>query len=527
MPIIIPGTQNTELVKSQLKTYIIKKFKDNFVSSSHEDVGFIFVGNSLPYANNDTTIPDLPDNVFEEKKIWDKMLVAKKITPSDIELVIDKNELWTSGRIYKQYDDIVDITDLVTLSGNQYPMYIMNSEQNVYKCLDNNNGALSINEPTGNYTISDGFIETPDGYIWRYMYNVKSTNKFFTNVWIPAPFHTDTQTINTEYDINSNYIIDGSLNKIQIVNRGNNYIHTTTSCSSFGTGSDYITVPSLSNMKVNMGVQGLGILPDTYITSLSIENSRIYISSPTTSSGGGLSNNITISTRVKIEGDGQGAISEVVLNGESIEKIIINSIGTGYTRANVTIYGTATSNLATARVILPPKYGHGHSPAVELNCYHTMIVKTIGEVDATEGGLISTDISYRQYGLLLNPHKYNNSSRVDYYTANNTLSQTLDITLESGNSYSLNDYVYQGASQAPTFSGYIVSQDNLVVKVTDSVGIVDIGALLTNGTVSRPVRSIKYPDLQPYSGDILYVSNVSKVQRALQQSEQLKLIITV
>jgi len=51
-------------------------------------------------------------------------------------------------------------------------MYVMTSARNVYKCLSNNNSALSTVEPTGDYTSSNGNIATSDGYIWKYMYNI-------------------------------------------------------------------------------------------------------------------------------------------------------------------------------------------------------------------------------------------------------------------------------------------------------------------------------------------------------------------
>ena len=52
--------------------------------------------------------------------------------------------------------------------------YVMNSERNVYKCLDNNNNdSGSTVEPTGTDTI---VLSTADGYKWKYMYTLSLLN---------------------------------------------------------------------------------------------------------------------------------------------------------------------------------------------------------------------------------------------------------------------------------------------------------------------------------------------------------------
>ncbi|MCK9369119.1 hypothetical protein M0R04_04125 [Candidatus Dojkabacteria bacterium] len=518
---------STEIIKSKLKTFIIKKFKDSFVSVEHEDVGLIYVGNSLPYANSDYDVSVITDTEFDEKSAWDTMLIAKKINPGDVELVVEKS-IWESGKKYKQFDDIVNIDDLMTsdVANNVLNMVVMNSEGNVYKCVSNNNSQISVSEPTNNYTLTDGFIETSDGYVWKYLYNIKQSNKFLTDSWMPVPFNKNNQGSIMGYDIDTSYNIEGSLNTIVVINGGNNYIHTVMAPSPYLSGSLSINLPNIDNVKVNMAISGVGILPETYITELITEFNIITLSQPITVDNDG-TNNVSITTRIKIEGDGVDAIATTVLSGDVIEKIVVESIGTGYSKANVFIYGTSTDNVATARAILSPNFGHGYNPAVELASSNMMVIKRFGEIDSTENGLISNDISLRQYGLLMNPHKYNEDVQIDYYTSNNTISQTVDVTLESGSLYTLNDFVYQGSPSNPTFSANIVSQDSLIVKLTRCNGLLDIGSLLTNGVISRPVTAIKYPEMKPYSGEIMYINNIEKIQRADGQSEELKLIITV
>lgn len=249
-------------VTSKKLAYIAAiQFKESFFEPAPE-IGYVFIGNHLAYANEDNP-PIINDTVFDEKTAWDNMIAAKKITGNDVELVIPRIN-WTNNSHYKQYDDLVPLESLATsdeqvvfsvtansgsygvnsfvtftstnnntpanariyvdstgavvnvvvLSNGVYtrgdtvvatpntgnaslavvtvpidvkPMYVMTSERNVYKCLSNNNSIPSTVEPCGDYTSSNGNIATSDGYIWKYMFNVKPSNRFLTDEWIPVP----------------------------------------------------------------------------------------------------------------------------------------------------------------------------------------------------------------------------------------------------------------------------------------------------------------------------------------------------
>ena len=63
--------------------------------------------------------------------------------------------------------------------------YAITDEHNVYICLDNNNGGQSFNKPVD--TDPDPIVY-PDGYTWKFLYNVPIglRNKFLTNTYIPV-----------------------------------------------------------------------------------------------------------------------------------------------------------------------------------------------------------------------------------------------------------------------------------------------------------------------------------------------------
>ena len=63
--------------------------------------------------------------------------------------------------------------------------------------------------------------------------------------------------------------------------------------------------------------------------------------------------------------------------------------------------------------------------------------------------------------------------------------------------------------------------------MTNTQGTFVVGASLTGTTsgVSRTIVSQINPEFEPYSGDILYVENAAKTDRADGQAENIKFVI--
>jgi hypothetical protein len=93
--------------------------------------------------------------------------------------------------------------------------YVMTDEFNVYKCLDNNNGAFSINKPIGTQVAP---ITLADGYVWKYMYNVPIAlrTKFLTADQIPVITALTQQ-----------FYSAGGIESVIIQNRGTEYTQAT------------------------------------------------------------------------------------------------------------------------------------------------------------------------------------------------------------------------------------------------------------------------------------------------------------
>jgi hypothetical protein len=252
--------------------------RTRFTAPNNTRIGYVVVGRPIQWDANDA-IPTSIDTIQEQYEISNYLLGGKRITGNDVSLVIPRRT-WTSNTTYQAYDDRVSqINQLATHPS----LYVITADGNVYKCLENNNGAASTIEPTGNYLTNNGVIALGDGYVWKYMYRIEPTNKFNTSQWMPVPTEQ-----NENYFGNANNVVRGAISKIVVESGGSGYIQANTMVVITGAGvsatatanvaNGVITSISISNPGVNytrqnsaVTVTGAGtganvrlVLPDTF-----------------------------------------------------------------------------------------------------------------------------------------------------------------------------------------------------------------------------------------------------------------------
>ena len=112
--------------------------------------------------------------------------------------------------------------------------FVMTDQYNVYKCISNYGGAASTVKPTGQLAT---IIETSDNYRWKFMYEVQQADvlKYVTTDWIPVKSLTSDDG-NAQWDVQQ-AAVDGALEHIDVVTPGSgyNYIHTDTAQSAAAT----------------------------------------------------------------------------------------------------------------------------------------------------------------------------------------------------------------------------------------------------------------------------------------------------
>jgi hypothetical protein len=144
-----------------------------------------------------------------------------------------------------------------------------------------------------------------------------------------------------------------------------------------------------------------------------------------------------------------------------------------------------------------------------------------------EDGKLPVTNDYRQVALIKDPYKYGSRS----VKTNTAYSQTTTLTLSGvgDDNFIEDEIVYQGAALSNSiFKGTVVAWNGInQLKLADISGAVVsqtiIGTLSgATGIVSIPITD---PELEPYSGELLYIDNIKPISRASDQIEDFKIVL--
>ena len=285
---------------------ITSKFRldttDKFVGSLSDNQFYMALGRPNAWTPNDA-VPDTPyENDYANNTLWENMFAMKKIASTDIIHSSPRN-LWVSGTTYVEYDD-----QDTNIESKVY--HVITTNNNVYMCLKAGAGA-STTDPDATGVQTTGVINHSgsDGYIWKYMFTVNTTNasKYLTSSFVPVlhikenPGSGDLALAN-QWAVQSN-AVDGAI----------------------------------YNMKITNGGSG-------------------YTSAPT----------------ITIAGDGASAAATATVAGGAITGITMTNVGTGYHHATVTITGGGGSNGAI-RPVIGPDGGFGANPTNDLRSHYVTI----------------------------------------------------------------------------------------------------------------------------------------------------------
>ena len=126
---------------------------------------YCFIGNVTPWPDGTPPVPT--QDQYSLKQTLRNMIAAKLINTAQISPVVQRIN-WTSGTTYAYYDDRID---MFALDQNGYlinSFYVMNTYNQVFKCLWNNNGQSSTAMPyfqPGSYN-TNNIYQGVDGYKW-------------------------------------------------------------------------------------------------------------------------------------------------------------------------------------------------------------------------------------------------------------------------------------------------------------------------------------------------------------------------
>jgi hypothetical protein len=374
---------------------------------------------------------------------------------------------WTSGTTYYAYSD-----QLSEINVAANPYYVMNDNLRVYVCLEqakNSIGATipSTVKPTG--VVSKPFT-TSDGYVWQYLYQVGpgDANSFMTSNFIPVQhIATDDAAISAvevEQKKLQDSAVSGAILGVEVLSQGSGYTGTVT----FNFSEDGVGAAASANL-----------------------------------SGGTI-------THVKLDSDNAGNI----LNGS------------GYRNSAVTVVGTG--NGATVRAVLGPSAGVSEDPTKTLRCDALMFHS---DFENTENNTILSENDFRQVALIKNPKEYNSVLNTDFTNQSGNAMQKLQFSSVTNNF--LSDRVIVG--QTSGAKAYLVHYDTVAwIYQNQTTGFTPFNAGETisaeegvgsgSGTLLA-VGGIVAPDVDIYSGDMIYINNIAAVTRDPNQTEDVKVVI--
>ena len=413
---------------------------------------------------DDNNPPEPYQNQQYLKNIYSNMFVVKKVTNDVVKLVLERID-WTNGDTYDYYRDDVNMTEKDENGFLTRRFYVKNRYNQVFKCLWNNNGEPSADEPyfqPGSYGTNNIFVGS-DGYKWKYMYVIdgKSIKDFLDSSWMPVPIT----------------LIAGQAYSGQ-------------------------TLDPIENSA------GFGNIDVVNVTN----------------GGSGYNSSNSIIT-VTISGDGTGATAEAVVDANGkISDIIVTNSGTNYTYANVSITATLGSN-ASAIAPVSPIGGHGYDSPSELGSTHIMYAI---EFNSDESENIPTDISYNQLGLLYNPlsrttYPYFANSIIYKTTTDFVVSPGFGLYVNDEFIYQ------GTSLENNSFKAKILSFDPAtnIIRLINTHGTYTLNAPVygSGSGTTRTLLQVSEPDFIKYSGYIAYVENRSKVTRSSDGIEQFKFVL--
>ena len=424
---------------------------------------YCFLAHVSPW--DDVNNPPIPtQDQLSLKTLMKSIFAAKNITANDISPVIRRVD-WLSGIIYDYYQDNVDML-AADLNGNLIKsFYVRNRYDQVFKCLWNNNGGISTNEPyfePGTYNTNNVY-QGFDGYKWKYIYTIDISLKvnFMDSTWMPVQVE---EYISNPLKYPS--VGYGSIDVINVINGGSGY--------------------NAANSTIYVGVAG--------------SNTASAIGSPVVVNG--------VITDIIVTNPGTNYISA------NISITSIPPIGSGATAiapvSPIGGHGTdPLSELGCRNVMITSTF---NGP----------------ELDSFGNMMIPIDITYYQIGLMVNPTSLKNSPDIATSSIYKT-STDLVVAGGSGLYSADELVYQGPSLTSATFVGTMLSFDPAadIIKVINTSGYLTTNAPIY-GSSSSTVRTLltySIPDMITLSGDIMYIDNRSGITRSSDGIEQFKIVL--
>ena len=434
---------------------------------------YIGIGKSEPYDSAET-VPTPTDTPRTIRNIRAGLQSIKAAT--DLSYVIPRYN-WSSGAFYNAYDD--NLTSIPAT--NSY--YVLTDENQVYICLQQGKNAAGVAvtstvKPTGTTTKP---FSTGDGYVWKFLYALSATraSNFLSANFVPVEKVLDSSELGRALNVTEQT-------------------------------QDAVQTAAVPGQVIGVAVTNAG---------------TGYTTTPT----------------VTIDGDGVRAAATATVSGGAVVKIELDSstdsaitMGQGYNFASVLISGGGGSN-ATARVILGPDDGIGADARDELKSTSLMFnTKPNGIEDSNF--IVGQD--FRQVVLMRNP-KHSSDSAADGPLVTTSSGKVLNfLKLQAAAAAGFLDTTITGGTSSAKAFVDEVDGDKLYFHQSEETGFKPFqeGEAITGGGQSGTLiaagvdadsDAFTRDDIDKTSGEIIYIENRAPVTRSANQTEDIKVVITL
>lgn len=196
---------------------------------------YVTLGTQIPWNSGTEVAPTPGQSIRNLNSYYDRAIVAKRISQENASFVVPRVN-WTANTPYT-------FSACGTCPAGT-PFYVLNSKDQVFKCLWNNGGTNSNTEPQlslSSTSLEEPFFETPDGYKWKYLFTLTSQQKqkFLTQEHMPVVYNRFVRAA----------AVNRSIDIVRITNEGNNYVDGSTQdiITITGDGSGAILKANVAN----------------------------------------------------------------------------------------------------------------------------------------------------------------------------------------------------------------------------------------------------------------------------------------
>ena len=226
---------------------------------------------------------------------------------------------------------------------------------------------------------------------------------------------------------------------------------------------------------------------------------------------------------VTLTGNGVNFNGNVVLLDNSVSYIQVVTPGQNYTFGNVSITGDGSN--ANVSAIFSPVGGHGSDAVSELFAEALMFTSTIND-EKIHGFSINND--YRQFGILKNLKEFNSSRTFTGIKGTSTYLLTMDTVAGLTPDLEMEHYV-DSLTKKFQIVRVIESTNQLIIQNMNEHEI-EKNDVLVNPLTGIPYTVVSIddtPDINKFSGKLLYLDNRTSVSHSDQQLVTLRTVISL